>query len=565
MPSIERLCPGCMKDNGGQSVCGVCGYDSTKGNAPDKLPLRFIIRDRYFVGRVIYSDVFMTVYLGFDTIENKSVSIKEYFPKSIAERNPDKTVYVSQQYQFDYNNGLIQFIEVNRKLVGYPLASLLSTYSVFEENSTAYAITESVSAITLKSFLARNGGNLRWEQIRPLFLPLIDTVKSLHDMGIIHGAISPETVLVCRDGKLRLMSTPMGRNAGSASKVFALYDGYSAAEQYADDGQADEYTDVYSICATLFTALIGTVPPSAEERARKDSLTIPSHFADELPRQVLVSMANGMQIKPEDRTPDVETLKNELIYGETKENVRKVQNAAKKKEKNAGSTKAASYEESVESKGSGVKYAAIAAGITAGVFLLLAAILVLTVFKNQVFKKNEDFSNNAAPSIPETASIGDVDSDAVESKLVYKVPDLLGKYYAEIENSKDCEHIKLVIKGKEYSSTYTKGQICAQSIAGGQSAEHDSVVELTISLGPKEFKMPDLSGYTPEQAKIELLKIGILYDNIEIVDEYDSEAKSGIVLRQDPLRDAIINGEVKVRVFVNSYNGETGSTVAGIN
>lgn len=558
MANTDRLCPGCMKDNGGQSVCSVCGYDSSKNNPPDKLPTRFMIRDRYFVGRTVYSDSQVTVYLGYDTVESKAVSIKEYFPASIAERNPDKTVRASAEAQFAYNEGLIDFIDKNKKLIGFPLASLPSTFSVFEENSTAYAVGETISGITLKRFLARNGGNLRWEQVRPLILPLIDTVKSLHDLGIIHGAISPETVMVCRDGKLRLISLPSNLGGKSGDFPAVIKDGYSAAEQYSSAADVGVYTDVYGICATLFTVLIGTVPPCADERVKKDSLTIPSHFADELPRQVLVSLANGMQVDYSKRTKDIETLKNELIYGETRENVRKVQKGAKAK---SGAEKSkASAGEVKENKGSSIKYAAIAAGVTAALFLIMGVVLVLTVFKDQVFKKNDGLSNYEAPSIPETASIGDVDSNALESKILYTVPDLRGKYYAEVEDSEDCEHIKLVLKGKEYSNIYQRGQICAQSIAGGQSAEHDSVVEITISLGAKDMKMPDLSGLTEDQARIELLKLGLLYNNIEIIDEYDSDSKPGIVLRQDPKRDEVITAEAYVRVFVNSYEGEDSSS-----
>ena len=111
-------------------------------------------------------------------------------------------------------------------------------------------------------------------------------------------------------------------------------------EQYGTvDNEIGKYTDVYCICATIFTALIGKIPPSADERIKTDTITIPSHFADELPRQVLVSIANGMQVKPESRTPDIETLKNELIYGETKENTRKAARVSQRKSKAAANTK----------------------------------------------------------------------------------------------------------------------------------------------------------------------------------------------------------------------------------
>ena len=557
MLRTDRLCPGCMKDNSGEQICSICGYDLSKNNPSDKLPVKFIIRDRYFVGKMLYSDSECTIYLGFDCIENKAVNIKEYFPSSLAQRNPDKTVSVKHDAQFAFNEGLLEFIQNNKKLIGFPLQSLPSTYAVFEENSTAYAICDTVSGITLKSFLARNGGMLKWEQVRPLFLPLIDTLKSLHDMSLIHGGISPQSIMVCRDGKMRLISVSASSvkqaNAKSSTSIMpVLYDGYSALEQYGPAyGKIGEYTDVYGICATLLTAITGIVPQNAQSRLKEDTLKIPAHFADELPRQVLVALANGMQVKPDGRTRDIETLKNELIYGETKENLRKAQRTSESKR--VQSSKDA---QKPEKKGSSLKYAAIASGITAGLFIIAAVILILTVFKDQVFKKAENLSDNDIVSMPSKPSIGDVDPNALESKILYPVPDLRGKYYAEVENSDDCDHFKLVIKGKDYSSSYLRGQICAQSIAGGESAAHDTVIELTISLGPKEIKMPDVTRLTADEAKIELLKIGLLYENIEVVDEYDADSKPGMVLRQYPERGKTINTEVSVRVYVNSYTGD---------
>lgn len=557
MINTDRLCPGCMKDNSGEQICSVCGYDAAKGNAPDKLPVKFIIRDRYFVGKTLYSDAEITIYLGFDCIENKPVNIKEYFPAEFAQRNPDKTVSVRREAQFAFNQGLLDFIQNNKKLIGFPLQSLPSTYAVFEENSTAYAVCDTVSGITLESFLTRNGGMLKWEQVRPLFLPLIDTLKALHDMSLIHGGISPESVIVCRDGKLRLLSVPANskkrvQGGDSPALTPVLYDGYSALEQYgASYGETGEFTDVYGVCATLLTAITGIVPPDAQSRLKDDTLKIPAHFADELPRQVLVALANGMQVKPDGRTRDIETLKNELIYGETKENLRKVQRSAQSEQ-----VKTAKSNKEPEKKGSSFKYAAIASGITAGLFIIAAVVLMLTVFKDQIFKKAENTSSNDIVSMPSKQSIGDYDSNAIESKILYTVPDLRGKYYAEVEGSEECDHFKLVIKGKDYSSTYQKGQICAQSIAGGESAAHETVIELTISLGPKEVKMPNVTGMTADQAKIELLKTGLLYENIEIVDEYDADSKPGTVLRQYPDRGQTINTEIAVRVYVNSYTGE---------
>ena len=80
MINTDRLCMGCMNDNGGEAVCSICGWDSSSKNDADKLPLRFVLSDRYTVGRVIKSNPESTVYMGYDNTENIPVIIREYFP-----------------------------------------------------------------------------------------------------------------------------------------------------------------------------------------------------------------------------------------------------------------------------------------------------------------------------------------------------------------------------------------------------------------------------------------------------------------------------------------------------
>ena len=68
----------------------------------------------------------------------------------------------------------------------------------------------------MAEFLQRNGGTLKWEQERPLFLPLIDTLKGMNDIGVINGGISCVTVLVGIDGKLRISGYSVKRLRAAA-------------------------------------------------------------------------------------------------------------------------------------------------------------------------------------------------------------------------------------------------------------------------------------------------------------------------------------------------------------
>ena len=561
MLNTDRLCPGCMNDNGGEQICSICGYNTNDKNEPDKLPVRFMLSERYMIGKVISSNTESTVYMAWDTTIAEAVQVKEYFPRGAAVRNPDKTVSVKSGSEFIYNEGLMDFIEINKKLIASELPSVIPVTTVFEENGTVYAITPVVMGISLQSFLEKNGGTLRWEQARALFLPLIDTVKGLHDIGIIHGGISPETILVGRDGKLRLISICIPRlRFVSAESPAELYSGYASAEQYGFEGMnISVASDVYALSATLFRVLIGAVPPVADERLGNDTLSIPSHFADELPRQVLVALANGLQVRPENRTENMEVFRNELVYGETQENIRRAAVTKAVQEKKMKAAK--EPKDKKAKKNSGVRYAAISAGITAALFAVIAIVLCLTVFRNDLFGAEAPIeSNDEYVSMPDLPTIGDVDSDAVEQVILHKVPDLTGKLYSEImENmdSEEYEHFKISIKGKEYSDKYSRGTVCSQTVEAGKEVEKDTEIQVIISLGSAEVKVANVVGLDEMSAKLELLKQGFLYDNIEVIEKYDSEAMPGIVLEQSPKYGESVSTESKVRIYINSYKGDT--------
>ncbi len=548
----DRICPGCMNDAGGEQICSICGYDMSSKNENFCLPVKFLLSERYVIGKTISVNAEGVTYIAWDNASDNAVHIKEYYPKGISTRNPDKTVSVVSGNEFNFNEGLLDFIDINKKLIATELQAIVPVFTVFEENGTAYAVTPIISSITLQSFLERNGGSLRWEQVRPLFLPLIDTLKDLHEMGIVHGGLSPETVLVGRDGKLRIngICTRSIRKINSAMS-YELYNGYSAVEQYAQaNASIYETSDVYALSAILFRVLIGTVPPSADARLSQDTLTIPSHFADELPRQVLVAIANGMQVKPQNRTRDIDTFKNELVYGETQESVRRA--TAHATEQRTNKDNGASQKKSK----SGLKYAAISAGITGGLFLV-AAIVVCIVFWDSIFgTKDIGFNESNLASMPEIESVGDFDSDAAESVVLFQVPDLLGSFYHQLIDNEQLEHFNIVIKGKEYSDEYERGMICAQSVEAGTAVQDDTEIQITISLGPKEITVANVIGLDEQSAKLELLKQGFLYDNIIVIEKYDSESEPGIVLEQDPAYGEPISTESIVHIYINSYKGD---------
>ena len=554
MSITEKLCLGCMNDSGGEKICPICGYDSSAQNSADCLPVKFVLAERYTVGQAKHQNGEGITYIGWDNSESAVVTVKEYFPAGFAARNSDKTVGMIKGGEYTFNEGLIEFVDINRQIKDSSLPSLMPITDVFEENGTVYTVTQSISAITLKEFLAKNGGLLKWEQARPLFLPLIDTVKGMNDLGIIHGGISTDTVLVGRDGKLRIDEYSVKNLRCSDSPLESeLFSGFSAIEQYDSDMHMDTYTDVYGLCAVLFDVLMGNVPPKATERLNNDSMTVSAKFAEELPRHVLSALANGLQVLPKNRTKNIEAFKNELVYAEIADTAtisRKSEKAEARKVK------------SPKKSGGTAKYVIISSACTAAVFVTIVAVLIFTVFKEDFFgnKNNPAQTGNVSVSAPSIDEIGAIDSGAEVSAVLFTVPRLTGKYYAELSENEEYEKFEFIIKGKEFNDKYPRGQICAQSVAEGTGVVRDTKIELTISLGPKEIKIANVLGLDETKAKLELLKQGFLYDNIEVLEKYDEDREPSTVLEQEPKYGTQISADSAVKIYINSYMGSADSS-----
>ncbi len=551
MMNTERLCPACMNDNGGEKICPVCGFDSSAANPSDSLPVGFVLVKRYFVGAAKSSNGEGISYMAWDEDTDSPVNIREYFPVGLARRCLNGTVSVAKEQKYPYNEGLMEFLEIHRIIMRSELPALEKVISVFEENGTVYAISQHIPSITMEQFLAKNGGTLKWEQARTLFLPLIDTVKGMHEEGFVHGGISTETVLVGRDGKLRLSGYGIKKLRQKGTQIREeLFSGFAAVEQYEErQTELGAFTDVYALCAVLFRVLIGSVPPEAPLRLQNNTMSIPAKFAEELPRHVLQALANGLQVQPEARTADMEIFKNELVYAET-EQLKTVTETHGESE-TAGRTKR-------KKKTGTAKYVVISAACTALIFVGIIAVLIFTVFREDVFGGNSSetkpVSSDTAPKVDQ---IGTIDSGAEESAVLFEVPDFKGMYFSEIEENSEYEKFDVVIQTKEYSDTYSVGKVCAQSIEKGTGVVRDTKIEVTISLGPKKINMPSVLGLDELNASLELLKSGFLYTNIEVLEKYDEDRTPGVVIEQEPKYGAKISPETSVKIYINSYEGNT--------
>ena len=143
--------------------------------------------------------------MAYDVDKKSAVVLREFFPEAIAKRKHNKiSVMVDEAYQESYFSLLNDFLDMWRNIARIRgFSALIPVVDIIEENNTAYAVTEHIESLTLREFLLRSKtGYLNWEKAKVLFMPVLSLLSNLHQSGIVHYGISPDTLLIGRDGKL---------------------------------------------------------------------------------------------------------------------------------------------------------------------------------------------------------------------------------------------------------------------------------------------------------------------------------------------------------------------------
>lgn len=539
MQNVENLCLGCMKDNGGADTCPFCGYHDDHLQTAPFMPPKAWLEDRYLVGKLISSDGEGATYMGWDNTLQAPIYIREFLPTEMIDRKIDALpIDVKPQFKASFDAHLGEFLALSRDLGRMrELPALIPVYDIFEANGTGYRISEYTESITFEDFLKRNGNVLTFEQTRQLLMPALGTLSALHNAGIFHGGISPKTLLITREGKIKFSSfaVPALRDKRSDLRT-ELFAGYSAIEQYGFEGKKGPQTDIYAFAAVIYRALVGENPPIATERASNDSLTIPAAVTRSIPRHALVALANALQVMPADRTSSAEELRNEFSSSAPVSTIidDDGDNAPEDSEETDGQNEK-------NSKGRGVTYALIAMIVT----VIVLAVLYIFVLKPYFTKEPEPTSEPSAISTDTALSY-------VDSGMTLKVNDITGLKYTDAV-SKYGSIYNLTVSEKKYSTNYAAGEIMEQSVEAGTDipADKKADISVVISLGPSTATIPDLSGKSYEEAALQLVSLGFSPANISKVEKYSDSVKYGKVIDVEPssgTKNYDVNMPIKIYV-----------------
>lgn len=505
----DSFCYGCMEEKQGL-VCPECGFDSRTTQQEGFLPYGSLLSGKYITGKILDINGDGVSYIGFDTVQNERVIIREYFPTDLSFRAGDGiTVQIADECDMPYLACLTEFKRLWRDLARFKnLTCLFAVYDIFEENQTAYAVSEYRDFITLDRYLNnRRNDPMQWREIRATFMPVLSTLEMLHSAGMIHGGISPKTLVLCDDKRVRLYGFSIAdvrMNGGAVQPQ--LFSGYAAAEQYDPNGRMEPSTDIYAFAAVLYRALTGHNPPQAQARVSNDRLIVSTDVAENTPSCVLKALGSAMQIYSADRTPNAEQFRAQISAAPSVTMAEQPQPPARKQPQPPAQppvrSSRVSSQSPVQRGGKSGKFnltvMAMAVGLAIGAVICIAVALLI--------------NKPASSEVPEATTTEVVTQGEIPA------PNLISNDYLEIISDKEIAKQFTFMVEEEFNEL-PQGTVFDQEPSAGTLLPAGSEIKIKVSKGVEMIKLPSVSSDKKQEAVERLEELGFV---CEIVEKYNN-------------------------------------------
>lgn len=578
----------------GLEMCPYCGYvDGTEAEEAIHMEPGSLLHDRYIIGRVLGYGGFGVTYIAWDGKLEQKVAIKEYLPSEFSTRIPGQScvTLLGGEKNEQFRDGLVKFVEEAKRLAKFQNESgIVKVFDSFTENETAYIIMEYLEGETLADRLKRDKVIPEDEAVEML-MPVMRSLETVHKEGILHRDIAPDNIFLTANGQVKLIDFGASRYATtshSKSLTTIIKPGYSPKEQYDSRGDQGPHTDVYALAGTLYKMITGVTPPeamgrNAECETRKKDPLMPLHkYCKGISLKRENAILNALNIRIEDRTPDVTAFINEL-------------NAEPPAKRRYGKIKKIDlYHWPVWIK-VGIP-ALMAVVITFGVLLATGVINFPSLFTEEVVIPDgivsvpdvEGLSKDEAIRLIKEANLiasseGSVESNYIQAgTIVLQTP--AGSSYLEengtvtlvissgsevvkedngictvpyviwddkktaLSKLKEAGFDKPVIEEKN-DDNVAAGKVISQSLEAGEKVGKGTTVTIVISKGPQSVKMPDVTGKNYSEAEKMLKALGLA---VTVEYEKTDSKPENTVLRQSKKTGEEVSKGDKITLTVAS-------------
>ena len=303
-------------------VCPECNFKN--GSPADELFYLYpgtVIGNRYVIGKTLGAGGFGIVYKAWDRQLGKTVAIKEYYPSGLVSRTPGmsqiKLVAKNREHEFfagrkRFEAECLGTERISQTFLQNP--TLIHDVSTLSDNGTVYLVMEYVHGMNLTEFIDKNGP-MRLEEALELIRNVLEAVRDMHSLKIIHRDISPDNIIITPEGWVKLIDLGAGKFGQDDKTVEAeriMKPGFSPPEQYEPNERSGVYTDIYSVGASLYFMLTGLTPVESTNRKDKDLLAAPSSLDESIPEHVSEAILKAMAVDLRFRFKDADSFMKAL-------------------------------------------------------------------------------------------------------------------------------------------------------------------------------------------------------------------------------------------------------------
>lgn len=270
---------------------------------------RLVIDHRFVVDRPLGRGETAAVFSALDTRLHRMVTLK-VLPREVArdDHARDQFFAEAQLYAAMSHNGVMGIFDVSTP-----------------QAPTPWMVLERVDGVTLTQALRARRLDSPVPRSMPFPVPramaildsALDGLRHAHDRNIIHGDISPASLVVSRDGFVRLVDfAPELSTADMANRTRGT--AHFVSPEQAQGMQLDCRSDVYSLTCVVFALLTGRPPflgPDSAAVARahcQDRVPVPGDYADHIPPWVDTLVRCGLAKDPAARYHNAGHMQDDL-------------------------------------------------------------------------------------------------------------------------------------------------------------------------------------------------------------------------------------------------------------
>lgn len=495
-----------------------------------------VLNDRYEVVQFVGQGGMAKVYLGFDKVLNRDVAIKIL------------------QEEFNDNEQFLNKFKREAQAAGklsHP--HIVNIYDTGNDHDIYYIVMEYVDGGTLKDYINAKG-KLSYRESINYALAIASALGQAHKNNIIHRDVKPQNILLTRAKRLPKVAD-FGIARAITSSTMTMVDETMGSVHYLSPEQArggylDARSDLYSLGILLYEMVTGKLPfdsdsPVAVALMQIQEDIVPLREIDSnAPKGLEVIIQNLTAKSPNDRYQDtlelIEDLKkvradfnahiNRIGAEDTSPTEKipiirdeEIEQVPKRVplENNDNFDELREKDKKKKNKDKGKKKGFKNLPLK---MKILAIILAVMLVSGGVFAGTRIFAKEV--TVPNITNMTQQQAEAELAKVGLKAAS------PKMKNSVDVE----------------EGKIISQSPKQGIKIKTYQKVEIVVSSGPADVKVPDVVGSQQEEAESKITNTELV---VKVVSEYRDDVKKGEVFKQEPSAGEEVKQGNTVTIYVS--------------